>query len=232
MALHQDKKDFNLKPSAVDVPKDSTSPEIPDVIPSMPPIKIFSVLMVWLFCCAFLYCAPICGFPLIATISISHFGLIDAIFGGIGQVYGHIYDYLWIACTAILPIFIYSGSFTADLDEARILSRMQEHLSKVEGKNFLWRYFLHRNQDLLQANRAFEAAISGGLEQTNFETYLQTFWPEIYRRYHQPYPFLPGTVVQNVSGHVRTGHIRYTSRGPVNIRSHHVSGHTRVRNRR
>lgn len=235
MASHQDDKDFDLKPTPVDAQKDSATPEILGTIPSTPPIKIFSVLIVWIFCCLILYIIPICGFPLIAIVSLSHYGLIDAIFGGIAQVYGYIYDHLWIACATILPVFIHAGSFTAELDEARTLARMNEHFSKLRVKSFgngLWRYYLHRNQGLLKANLAFETALSEGLEQTNFELYLQTYYPKIHRLYYKNPSFFSGMVVRNVNGHIRTGHVRYTSRGPVNIRSHHVSGHTRIRSKR
>jgi hypothetical protein len=37
--------------------------------------------------------------------------------------------------------------------------------------------------------------------------------------------------LQHVSGHIRSGLLRYTKNGPVSVRSQHVSGHWRSRRR-
>ena len=96
----------------------------------------------------------------------------------------------------------------------------------------LWRYYLHRNRELLAVRHSYQVSILGGNECFPFETYLKLYRSELHRHHSGILSFLPDVIVQNVGAHTRRGHTRYTSRGPVEVRSHNVSGHTRVRNRR
>ena len=143
-------------------------------------------------------------------------------------IYSFIYDKGFMAgCgVALLLLLTWTEGFKASLDEAPALARFED---ETPNPGWLWRYYLRRNGDLIEAYlrvRHFE-----GVENSLW-AYLQQYMPEVYRRHTQPMSFFPEWLkLQHVSGHFRSGHVRYTRNGPVNVRSHFVSDNSRSRRR-
>lgn len=135
-------------------------------------------------------------------------------------IYSFTYDktIMTIIGAALLLLLIWTEGFKASLTEAPFLANLK---TTDAAPGWLWRVFLYRNSKLAQAYRNVE----------NFEQYLLQIDPNLYRHHTQAMSFFPAWLGEYVTGHTRRGHIRYTQNGPVNVRSHYVSGHSRLRRR-
>lgn len=141
-------------------------------------------------------------------------------------IYTFIYDKQHVAII-LLVAFVFLAwmvGFKATLDEASHLAKLRESEQRL---GWLKRYYLYRNRELIDAYRMVCAS---DVDVAEFSSWLSLNRPNLYRKHSDPLSFIPdGPILQNVSGHVRRGHTRYTSRGPVNVGSHHVRSHTRLR---
>jgi len=135
-------------------------------------------------------------------------------------IYSFLYDktFMTIIGVALLLLLIWTEGFKASLDEAPFLANLK---ATGTAPGWLWRVFLYRNSKLAQAYRNID----------DFEQYLSQVDPYLYRHHTQALSFFPAWLEEYVGGHTRRGHVRYTRNGPVNVRSHYVSGHTRARRR-
>jgi hypothetical protein len=131
-------------------------------------------------------------------------------------IYSFIYDsgHMTIAGVGLLLLLIWTEGFKASLKEAPLLAKLN-----ATGSTSGWfsRYYLHRNRKLIEAYRDID----------DFEQYLMQQNPDLYRHHTQMLSFFPVWLELHVSGHHRSGHVRHTRNGPVNVRSHYVRDHTR-----
>ncbi|WLH23473.1 hypothetical protein PSH76_26215 [Pseudomonas sp. FP215] len=148
------------------------------------------------------------------------FGWIMCDWASPAAIYSFLYDktFMTIVGVALLLLLIWTEGFKASLDEAPFLANLKA-TDTAPGR--LWRVFLYRNSKLAQAYRNID----------DFEQYLLQVDPDLYRHHTQALSFFPAWLEEYVGGHTRRGHVRYTQNGPVNVRSHYVSGHTRARRR-
>lgn len=148
------------------------------------------------------------------------FGWIMLDWASPAAIYSFLYDktFMTIIGVGLLLLLIWTEGFKASLDEAPFLANLK---ATGTAPGWLWRVFLYRNSKLAQAYRNID----------DFEQYLLQVDPDLYRHHTQAMSFFPAWLEEYVSGHTRRGHIRYTRNGPVNVRSHYVSGHNRTRRR-
>lgn len=143
-------------------------------------------------------------------------------------IYSFIYDktFMIVIGMALLLLLIWTEGFKASLDEAPALAKFQY---EKPNPGWLWRYYLGRNRDLIEAYwRVYKFEVT----EDSLAVYLQQHMPKVYRHHTQAISFFPEWLgLQHVSGHIRSGHVRYTRNGPVDVRSHYVSGHSRSRRR-
>lgn len=143
-------------------------------------------------------------------------------------IYTFIYDkqHMAIAGFAMLLFLILAEGFKATLDEAPALARIKAG-SKRRG--WLQRYYLHRNRELIEAYELVQRVDDSA---DALELYLMQSKPGLYRHHTEMLSFFPDwMLLQHVSGHHRAGHVRHTKNGPAHVRSHHVSGHSKIKRR-
>ncbi|MDW2776291.1 hypothetical protein [Pseudomonas sp. BEA3.1] len=143
-------------------------------------------------------------------------------------IYSFIYDktLMTVVGVALLLLLIWTEGFKASLDEAPALAKFQY---ETPNPSWLWRHYLRRNKDLIEA---YWRVYNFEVKEDSLAVYLQQYMPEVYRHHTQAMSFFPEWLtLQHVSGHYRSGHVRYTRKGPVNVRSHYVSDHSRSRRR-
>ena len=135
-------------------------------------------------------------------------------------IYSFIYDKAVMAVVGVALIFflIWTEGFKASLKEAPFLASFK---ATGTAPSWLWRVFLYRNSKLVQAYRNID----------DFEQYLLQVNPDLYRHHTQALSFFLAWIEEYVSGHTRRGHFRFTRNGPVNVKAHYASGHTKMRRR-
>ncbi|QJQ22924.1 MULTISPECIES: hypothetical protein [unclassified Pseudomonas] len=185
-------------------------------------LKLSDVLGAWFVSALVLLIAPILFFPF-TVIGWLAFG-----FASPAAVYSFTYDKDHMAVVGVLLMLLlaWKEGFKASLSDAAALAKYEY---ETDNPGWLERYYLRRNRDLVEAYwRVYNFEVA----EDSLEEYLKKYMPEVYRHHTQELSFLPDwPIFQHVSGHVRSGHIRNTRNGPVAVRSHHVSGHTRNRRR-
>ncbi|MCS4312436.1 hypothetical protein M2397_002739 [Pseudomonas sp. BIGb0381] len=143
-------------------------------------------------------------------------------------IYSFIYDktFMIVIGAAFMLLLIWTEGFKASLDDAPALAKFQY---ETPNPGWLWRYYLGRNRDLIEAYwRVYNFEVT----EDSLAVYLQQQMPKVYRRHTQAMSFFPEwLLLRRVNGHIRSSHVRHTRNGPVNVRSHHVSDHTRSRRR-
>lgn len=141
-------------------------------------------------------------------------------------IYTFIYDkeHVGIILLVALVFLVWMAGFKATLDEAPHLAQLRDSDQRL---GWLKRFYLYRNRELIDAYRM----VSGSdVDPGDFSSWLSVHRPNLFRKHSDLLSFIPdGPILQHVSGHVRRGHTRYTSRGPVEIGSHHVRSHTRLK---
>lgn len=138
--------------------------------------------------------------------------------------------YNWPAAITVgivlLLLLVWLEGFNASIDEAPTLVDSED---AYEKRNWLWRYYRSRNKSLIDAFKLFQHNAD---EDDLFGSYLQIRLPDLYRKYTVPMSFMPDwMMIQSVTGHARRGHTRFTRNGPVEVRSHQVREHSRIKRR-
>ncbi|EOV0931924.1 hypothetical protein ACOLSI_000265 [Pseudomonas aeruginosa] len=184
--------------------------------------KLPEIIGAWIGLAVGLFLLPIFFLPAFL------FGWIMWDWASPAAIYSFIYDktFMTAAGVALLLLLIWTEGFKASLEEAPALAKFQY---ETPNPGWLWRYYLRRNRDLIEAYwRVYNFEVT----EDSLSVYLQQHMPEVYRRHTQAMTFFPEWMsLQHVSGHYRSGHVRYTRNGPVNVRSHYVSDHSRSRRR-
>lgn len=185
-------------------------------------LKLSDVLGAWILCVVFLLIAPLLFFP------ITVMGWLGSGWKSPAAIYSFIYDKNQMAVIGVLLmlLLVWKEGFKASLSDAAALAKYEY---ETENPGWLGRYYLRRNRDLVEA---YWRVYNFEVVEDSLEEYLKKYMPEVYRYHTRGLSFLPDwPIFQHVSGHVRSGHVRNTRNGPVVVRSHHVSGHTRTRRR-
>lgn len=185
--------------------------------PQMPPTKLAEAIGVSIIISIVLHALPIVILPILLGQWLFHEWPSPA------SVYSNIYEFLWMVCVLITMITIYLEAFKAEITDVELLSQISESLNQ---RDWLWRYYLYRNRDLVESYRVF---IRNG-HTHDFGLYLKALHPRLYRRHAIATAYMTNWIgIQHIGSHVRSGHVRQTRNGPVYIRSHGVRGHTRSR---
>lgn len=176
--------------------------------------KLLEIIGAWISLAIGLFLMPLFFLPAFL------FGWIVWDWASPATIYSLLYDktFITIIGVALLLILVWTEGFKASLAEAPFLANLK---ATGTAPGWLWRIFLYRNSKLAQAYRNID----------DFEQYLLQADPDLYRHHTQAMSFFPAWLGEYVSDHTRRGHIRYTRNGPVNVRSHYVSGHFRSRHR-
>lgn len=185
-------------------------------------LKLSDIVVAWLSSVVVLLLLPIVSLPVLV------FGWLVWGWYSPAAIYSFLYDkdFMAVAGMALLLLLIWTEGVKASLDEAPFLANLQLQSS---NPGWLWRYYFHRNRDLIAA---YWRVHNGEVEADSLSAYLVQHMPWVYRHHTQAMSFIPEWLTTlYTSGHSRRAHVRYTRNGPVSVRSHVVSSHTRSRRR-
>lgn len=169
---------------------------------------------------------PIVIFPVLFFIWIIHIHDLPSLF----NIYSNIYEYLWIFCIFIsicatcYDIFRFDLNFSLNEKELLFLVKISENPKQA---NWIERLYFRKNRKWVEAYKAF-CVTNEHFDIYLFSVYLERTWPSLYYKYTKN-SYKPWIGIQYISSHIRSGHIRHTRNGPVNVRSHSVQGYTRSR---